>query len=322
MLRGLEGSDPVCERLYEMLSAGVEEGRLSVPLSTAHYLETWHRRDEQSRVALAGLMRDLSRYRTLAAVQRIERAGVAWLINRLLRPTTEVAVNPAMLVMGQGVNHAFDSPTGRFRVVESVADDKNAEGPPAEPARELLEAYKLGDVWEWVNLAGRQELYTMDGIEMAPEHRLGTKTMNDELAMREHVKSDPSLRRRLSDWIVATELVNINPYINDAAMRLNVDPHRLFDRGPEGGRRFVSSLAVTDVHCRLRIHRHRDFGFPIEQHDRTDLAALALAVPYCDVVVTERRWCHALEASGTSKKYRTRVLSSLRGLDKLIGSCS
>jgi hypothetical protein len=50
---------------------------------------------------------------------------------------------------------------------------------------------------------------------------------------------------------------------------------------------------------------------PIDQHDLTDLQTLANVVPNCDVVVTERRWVHAVRQHHLDSLYGTRMLTSL-----------
>jgi hypothetical protein len=48
----------------------------------------------------------------------------------------------------------------------------------------------------------------------------------------------------------------------------------------------------------------------VDADDITDVDALSLAVPYCDVVVTEKFAHHVLVASGVAKRMSTVVLPS------------
>jgi len=312
LLRGIASGDASATRVRDLLVELRTRGDIRVPLSASHYLESWHRRSERSRHALAGLMRDISGYDTLAPVNVVEEAGVRFQLARLTPKIS--APDPRSVLLGHGVNHAFGSNTGRFRVVASLATDDLPEGDPVDPPAALLSAAALGgDAWEWFNLAGDQELIDMDGIEIAPEHRLGRSSVIFERNVRDRVRNDPTVRKRVADFIMTQEMINILDYVNDACEAADVDPHGLFV-SPESMRSFVESVPVTNVKYVLRLHRHRDLNYPIEQHDRTDLAALALAIPYCDVVVTERRWCHALERAGLDRKYGTTLASSLSGL--------
>lgn len=86
---------------------------------------------------------------------------------------------------------------------------------------------------------------------------------------------------------------------------------------PEAMRGFVNGLPSVDTLATLREWKHRDLTHEWQQHDQSDLLSLAVAVPYADVVVTERRWAHLCEASGLSAKYDTRVCA-LRVLERVL----
>lgn len=139
LLRGCQSGDRTAEKLKRRLIELREAGHAAIPLSASHYLETWHRRDTGSRHALAGLMRDVTAYATLAPVDAMERAWVrAEVRRRCNRPTEPPDAN----VLGHGVNHAFAIPVGRFRFVSSIATEGQPEGPPAEVPSGLLEVVK------------------------------------------------------------------------------------------------------------------------------------------------------------------------------------
>ena len=314
LLKRITDAESDAIRLRERLINLREQGMIQVPLSGSHYLETWHRGGFESRWALARLMRDISGYTTLAPVHVIEEAGVAAAI--AARAGTEMPVFPPLL--GRGVNHAFASSTGRFRVVGSIASGGVDEGPPAAVPAILAQAVELGAPWEWINLAGPRE-FPAGGLEVRPEHRKGNLVVADELALRMKISNDAGMRARLEDLIITEEMVRIADYVNDACEQLGVDPIGLFMPDGSGAiREFVRSVPVADVHCQLRVYRHSNLEFPIEQHDYTDMHTLALVVPYCDVVVTERRWAHAIRQTKLDRKYQTVPASSLGQLASLL----
>ncbi|MGE2689071.1 hypothetical protein [Mycolicibacterium pulveris] len=239
-----------------------------------------------------------------------------------IRRRCNVATTPLdHKMLGYGANHAFGTQTGRFRCVSSIAIGEQPEGPATDVPPELLSVAKAGgEHWEWFNLAGDEELLTMDGIDVRPEHRRGTADADYEMALCEQLQHDEYLRQRLFDLIVTQEFIRILDYINDACEEVDVDPNLLFltSNPKEACRSFIDALPVTNVHLRLRFHRHRDFGFPLEQHDRTDMCVLALAIPHCAIVATERRWTHAARQAGLDRKYGTDLCSSLAELDRAL----
>lgn len=284
MLRGCQSGDSTAEKLKRRLIEMREAGRAAIPLSGYHYLETWHRGEPGSRHALAELMREVTAYATLAPVYVMERA---WVRSEIWRRCNLATAPPDAEVLGYGVNHAFATPTGRFRVVSAIATDAKPEGPPADVPADLIEAGRAGgEHWEWLNLSGPEDLLVMDGIDVRPEHRLGTEDANYEATLRKQIQSDERLGQRLADMIVTQEVIRVLDYINDACEELGVDPHRLFltDNPMEACRSFVDAVPVTNVIFRLRVHRHRDQGFPLEQHDRTDMGVLARAIPHCPLL--------------------------------------
>lgn len=106
-------------------------------------------------------------------------------------------------------------------------------------------------------------------------------------------------------------------------MDAHTDPYGLFlenpafDNPPEAMRACIEVLPRVDTLATLREWKHRDLNHEWHQHDQSDLLSLAVAVPYADVVVTERRWTHLCEASGLTAKYGTQVCA-LRDLERVL----
>jgi hypothetical protein len=193
---------PTAERVKNLLIAQRADDTTRVPLSASHCLETWHRRDERSRHELAALMRDVSRYDTLAPVHLMQQAGVEWHMAKLAAPDVEVPT-PASLLLGRGVNHAFGSPTGHFRVVSSIADDSTPEGAPADVPQVLLHAARTGESWEWFNLAGSAQFLLLDGIEVRPEHRRGRFDVEAEMLLRQRLLADKTMLFDLAEGVTS-----------------------------------------------------------------------------------------------------------------------
>jgi hypothetical protein len=84
--------------------------------------------------------------------------------------------------------------------------------------------------------------------------------------------------------------------------------------GIEGLSRFWSDVPSLDVDCELALYRDRQWTRRVHENDMRDIGHLALAVPYCDVVVTERFWTRAAEETGLSTKYGATVCTNLTQL--------
>ncbi len=109
-----------------------------------------------------------------------------------------------------------------------------------------------------------------------------------EREFKRSLDADPKSRRgRLNDFVSARELI---------IEFQNIRPRALEERGlvlsdvmwdPESGRRLVRSMRTTDVSIALKAAWHRNGQRAWTVNDIYDIDALALATPYCDVVVTE-----------------------------------
>lgn len=323
LLQGLAESDGLAVEVRDALVHLRTLGRIRVPLSGTHYLETWHRKDYRSLRELAELMREVSDYSSIAAVHVSQRFGIACALAAL-----EGAPAPlAPTVVGRGVNHAFGSKTGRFRFVESLGTDGRVEGAELDvgdvfATRRQRDAFVAlatsgSSEWEWINLAGDEQMFARfaDGLDRSPEHRHGSEAAADEIRLRRWLQSEPRAAQRLEDLIIGQEMDRMAEEVYEVAALRRFDvAHWLGRAGRQGVRDFVAAVPTSDVLARLRHHLHRNPQHPIEQHDRSDLHMLANVVPHCDVVVTERRWAHAVIASGLARRYGTTMVSTLAGL--------
>jgi hypothetical protein len=305
--------------ILDLLRSTVESGRVVVPLVGGHYLEAWHRPKWQSRSALAALMRDISKWRTLAPPQRIAQLEIERALTGRTPPQSEDFV-------GTGVNHAFASATGRFRLVERAWSNEHPEEGPEIPGipGDMQRLQELSpEAWEWLNLAGPEDLdfplpgFAADQFDIRPEHRRGDEFIADERDLVARLTAD-GLLHRLRDALVMLDLQELLDDINESCVRLGIDPDVL--RSPEALPMFHSALPSRHLLADLRSLRLQDPSLPLEQHDRTDLLGLAATLVYCDVVVTERRWAHFARRAGVKEGHGTTVLGRLADLKPILES--
>jgi hypothetical protein len=317
--------------VLNLIKIGVSSGSLVVPLSAAHYLETWNRKDWNSRHALAAIMREVSGFCTLAPVQKI----ADWEIERLLLANfrgPNCACEPpdiASLVLGRGVEHAFGSATGRLRILERIAQGDIPEGSPVQISSELQNLLAKvrslpNDAYEWWSLAGFEDSLEYDDWETRSEHRLGTERVLQEEGLAQRLSDDKYLRGRLGDYLIAEEMGFACEEINRIAFWHGANTDLLIKswlaKGPAYGRSLVEALPTRSCIIALRKAKHSNPQWKWQQHDQTDIAALSAAVPYCDAVVTERQWAHVFHHSHLDAQYNTRVLSKLDDLLPLLAA--
>ena len=322
LARGLKHGDSGWEQIHARVNDAVQDGTLIVPLSPAHYLELWHRGDSDSRNDIARLMRDLSDYATVPSAHVVRQEEARIVVANWAGEGPRLLIGRELL--GRGAAHAFGRRTGRFRFVSSVAspDGLQAEGPGVAPPdiwTQLQDHPKL----EWFQLVGHPELLAMEeGLDRTPEHRFGTTQLRQEQALRDKLREHPLTGERLHDLIVAQEFASMTEYIEEVCVREQV-PVPLSLRSGNWGtesrtaiKDLVASIPTAHVWSTLRHLKHRDLNLPWEQHDWTDLWALSVAIPYCNIVVTEKRWAHLASASGLGRCYGTEVGAGLSALQR------
>jgi hypothetical protein len=83
---------------------------------------------------------------------------------------------------------------------------------------------------------------------------------------------------------------------------------------PESGRKFVRAMPGTEVSIELKKAWHSNRDKKWSANDIYDIDAMALAVPYCDIVVTEKACHHALTTAQLGERMHTALLRDLNEL--------
>jgi hypothetical protein len=311
--RGCSRSDSAWLEIRDRLAQAVDADKLVLPLSPAHYLELWHRRDSASRRQVALMMRDLTRYKVIPSAHVVRQLEARALVRSWVDPTAKMPKVSELI--GNGAAHAFGRPDGRFRFVESIAsaDGETPEGQPADPPNGWEQARQHPD-WEWLQLFGTEELVNAErDFDRTPEHRFGSAQLSHELSVRDWLRSHPEARSQFRDIVIAEEFETMRDYIEGACRVMRVQPPEALRKGGWGPtsasaiQALVRAAPSSDCWATLRFMKHRDLNMPWEQHDWTDLWSLSVAIPYCDAVVTEKRWAHLASAGGLTKRYETTV---------------
>lgn len=90
-------------------------------------------------------------------------------------------------------------------------------------------------------------------------------------------------------------------------------PEETFET-PESTLEFLESVPCFDVMTKLTFQIMKNFNRPFHRNDFNDIAFLATAIPYCDVVITEKSWKHHIEQTQLNNKYSTEVYKDINSL--------
>jgi hypothetical protein len=287
---------------------GVDNGLVSFPLSSIHYIETAKRRDERSRRALARTMATLSRFHTIASPRALVPPEIDLALHRRFgRPT-----NPrAPEAFGVGVAHALN-----------IEADPCAlpEGLPIDPQLARNLEAQMASLYEWYALAGLPP-----GLEVDQGFydRWQTDVATDLAAQQEALR----VVRTRDGWHVgersrrvatAAAFLGWQDEMSEALARAELGWDDVFSLDYGGMTALLETMPTIHVASELQRQREAAANSPWSSHDVADVFFLMGAVVYCDIVVTERQWVDLIRRSGLDDLHGTVMLSDLGELPQYI----
>ena len=301
--------------LLEAARLAVERGQVIFPLAGQHYMEMSGIRSPRQREDIARVMMELSQFRTLlcrSLVMRLELEAV--LDARVGRRAIPYVT---LDLIGTGFGHAFGV-NGQLQIRDALGSAPEAirrdwPGGAEEHDRWLAKAQDMG---EWMMLRGPQdedlEDLAANGFDPAAARRGQEIRAQQEREQAERFDEDPRWRRgRIRDVVGARYLiVELMDMLNEGLEARAASLDDLFSDDHDAVRANVDEMPGGDVHVSLQVAAHRNPQSSWTPNDYFDIDALSLAVPYCDVVVTERRRARDLEWSGCPERLGTILLTS------------
>lgn len=288
--------------IMAVLKNAVDDGRAQFPLSVAHYYETSKQRNGKKRMELATTMVRLAGTLRIAPPHTI----VPWEIQRALVEVFGLPLEvPTLKLFGDGVAHAFSAPTLRYLApIEWHANPLSLEW------QEKLQR-RAGPAYETMILAS----VTAEG--MPDEMRLSMndlKNLTDDRFVQGQEQVATAVKRhgrnRLEDIMLATAYTDIRRPIAEASYSLGLQPEQIGDNW----RQILETIPSRWVEMKLRHQRQANTQKTWQGNDLNDVTALAIAVPYCDWVVTEKSWASMLTAAKVPERFETTVTRSLHEL--------
>lgn len=80
----------------------------------------------------------------------------------------------------------------------------------------------------------------------------------------------------------------------------------------------LGKIPSLDVLIRLGAEKTKQWDQVTNKNDLFDIGFLAVSIPYCDIVVTERHWAQLAARTGLEDKYQTRVLAKFASLESTL----
>lgn len=325
------------------LTRGVASGMLMLPLSSVHYAELGGTGSVRQRTDVALTMGALSRYVTIASRDVILKAE----LRHALRKWRGLAIPPASSVgvFGVGFAFAFGERMGRG----------NIRGPEEHRARLFARASEVvddlerhvGDGWTYSGRASAADGEALvigairesadfmilrgplpeDEAVLRERHGYKPETFTNtiaQLAAREQalaaMLADGTARKDRLDDIIAARLFfwELGPLLPEALAELGIPRDELFDGGRAALEQVLDDMPMMKVEYALRRANFKNGSYSWTTHDIHDLAMLGRAIPYCDMVVTEKHAARQLNLARLGERYGTVILRNIADLMPLL----
>jgi hypothetical protein len=296
------------------------DGAAAFALSGSHYMELTKIRDPAQRSAIADVMEELAGFKTLLGRFGVMQLELEAALNRFV---VAVPPLPAQHFVGYGAGHAFGAPDGtRYKGPGGEAGDQIRERMGVDRYAAFLSAANL--MLERALLRGPSdaELPRLKDHGWNPEASMRVTGERAEQERAQHGRFGDDngrwRRGRTRDAVAARELIIEFQNILQPALRIRHLTMERIGPTPQAAMAFVRSMPSTEVAISIKTAWHRNANKKWTPNDIHDIDAMALSVPYCDVVVTEKACHHVLTTAGLDRRMRTSILRRLGDLPAAI----
>lgn len=296
-----ETSEQESDIVQKLLKAS-EKDQMVFPLSLSHIDETNRIADDKRRNQLAFLMTKMSKGYTIQPYfNRLLKAEIR---NIVLKKLGLNAINIRGYIVKKGISNLLGA---KAKLVPRNGT-KSSEL-PENVKKELLDLLESPKA---IELALRQrppKSIERNKRELANKME---KIRNDLSAIK-----DNDLRQRV--FLAKNMVEMVAPELAKVLLESNL-PRDFFFKKPT--RQDIEELLdnIPTARCLFTLIYHRDSQFqrPIEVNDFNDIWFLTLAIPYCDIVVTEKMWASIATRAKLDRKYNTVILSSFYQLERYL----
>jgi hypothetical protein len=300
-------------------------GRFTFVLSSAHHMEMEGIANPRQRRHVADVMEELTEFRALLSRAVIMRLEVEAALDELAAPRA-APLYPPLTLIGNGIFHALGLRGGlRIRSADGtdITDSARLEWPDGPEAFDLWQAN--------AELLLERSVLRGPTDEEAPSLRAQgwrpevTRQVAEDRAAEEQAQAERFTieegrwrRGRTRDVVAGRHMAfELNEMIAEGLAARGCELMEVFDEVTKS-RRFTDSMPSSDVAITLLTARHRNAHTQWVTNDIFDIDALSVAVPYCDIVVTEQHACHVLRGAHADQRANTRLFTTLGELAELI----
>jgi hypothetical protein len=301
--------------LVGQLTTLVEQGQIMFPLSSVHYMELSENPRDEYRKRAADVMAVLSRFNTITAMKKIVDEELALALNRKFgRPAFPVKVQK----FGVGVWFALHGESKGFRLTGG-SDESRRE-------LEVRSGRSIAQLEDDINAVTEYELLKQPPKaywDQIPDYdpyaarREADRDLESFNVMLETLRTNQDIQRRPLDAICARQFYF---EIQDNYIQALINAGYSINRPPPLTTRealtwFLMSMPSRRVIAMMQYHYLKDLRRDWTINDLRDITALAKAIPYCDIVVTDSKaWDAAVNRAHLDLEFGTKILRRLSDL--------
>jgi hypothetical protein len=291
----------------------VERREVVFPLSSVHYIELAENPREHLRERAADAMVLLSRFTTMAPSSKILDGEMAQELNRRFgRPAFPMKVAK----FGVGAGFAFGET--QLMGLKGITEENRQEF-EARVGMSVVEfeAAVNATAEYWVLRGPTATLLSaIPAYDPNAARRLADAQLDDFKIMINTLRTDPDVAKRPMDAICARQLIfDIGDNYTRAIISAGFTKDRLPFHDKADHTDFLLSLPSRKVVTLMQSHYLQDVHRDWLINDLRDIAALSTAIPYCDVVVTDKKACDtAVNRAHLDTEFNTRIFSRLTDL--------
>ena len=276
------------------------------PLSINHLIETHKRQNIDSRNRLAKFMLMVSKGNTILPWVFIKKPEIKNVINSFLNIPPE---DLSSFVFGKGIPKLVGG------IPELIPKSPNSKLPTEE---ELTKINNFLFSEQSVSLAFLDENISKTYAEKQQEdEELAIKL--EKLREKNYIIKNKKKKRDIEDVKYLIDMI-MNPFLEEI-FRLQQNPQEFLSKyfkKREDFENLLKNIPTLHVFHELNYARNINSSRPIKSNDIYDLGALSIAIPYCDIVVTERQWTNICKDKMLDKKNNTTITYKIEDLNELL----
>jgi hypothetical protein len=286
----------------ERLKSVVEAGRARFPVSETHIMEASRIGDRERRLRLASVLAQFSggwfiAGRHARVVNELDTA-LATLLS-----ATDRDHKPCFSAFARDMLWAFGGTSYLSSLLSISAERLDRISSSIGPADSLLSFLAFHDEETRRQAVERMTASNSDLMDRIRDRR--TRTLREPAELRSRAYS-------------AQLFIEVQGTIAAALGRIGKSFSDLRALPDEKIASLIDLVPCWNVERGLAVQVEQQWTRELEGNDVYDIAALTAAIPYCDIVVTEKFLVHLCQVSGVAAQYNTIVLPSVRDIGQFV----